>query len=334
MIGLARSSLQYRAIQRDDDALRLALIRLAKQYGRYGYRKIAKLFRVEGWKVNHKKVERLWHEEVQQLPQRHKKRKRLSHKDSSIICLRPTHPNHVSAIDFVHDKLSNDWNNKMLTVLNEFTRQALAVTVRIKMGVEDVLEALYPLLLRHGAPEYIQSDNGPEFAAEATYGWLRHVGSKPIRIYPGTSWENVDNERFTVQRRTASGGPQCRVVHDYEAGTDRHQSLAQAIQSHPPSSSAKHASASPRNLTRETADQWPRHRGLDAYACVANLFSSPFTCFRSTMILFQAIFSLNQVPDLSCIIVFRHLQTGAIGQQKFNLLLIFQRTVQNILGSG
>ena len=98
MIGLARSSLQYRPVSRDDDALRLALVQLAKQYGRYGYRKVTELLHIEGWQVNHKKVERLWREEGLQLPQRHKKRKRLYHKDSSIIRLRPTHPNHVWAI--------------------------------------------------------------------------------------------------------------------------------------------------------------------------------------------------------------------------------------------
>lgn len=95
VIGLSRSSLHYHAVPRDDDALRLALIRLAKQYGRCGYSKIAALLRIEGWLVNHKKVERLWREEGLQLPQRHKKRRRLYHKDSSIIRLRPTHPNHV-----------------------------------------------------------------------------------------------------------------------------------------------------------------------------------------------------------------------------------------------
>ena len=104
---MARSTQQYKARKADDDdTLRLALIRLAKQYGRYGYRKIAKLLRLEGWVVNHKKVERLWREEGLQLPKRHKKRKRLYHKDSSIIRLRPTH-NHIWAIYFVHDKLSS-----------------------------------------------------------------------------------------------------------------------------------------------------------------------------------------------------------------------------------
>lgn len=159
MIGLARSSLQYRPTPRDDDKLRMAIIRLAKRYGRYGYRKITELLHVEGWRVNHKKVERLWREEGLQLPKRHKKRRRLYHKDSSIIRMRPTHPNHVWAIDFVHDKLSNGRSYKMLTVLDEFTRQALAVKVRTNMDAEDVLEVLYPLLLRHGTPEYIRSDN-------------------------------------------------------------------------------------------------------------------------------------------------------------------------------
>jgi len=120
--------LQYKSIDKsDDEELRLALIRLAKQYGRYGYRKIAELLRIEGWKVNHKKVERIWREEGLQLPKRHKKRKRLYHKDSSIIRLRPRYPNHIWSIDFVHDKLSNGRAYKMLTVLDEYTRQALCV---------------------------------------------------------------------------------------------------------------------------------------------------------------------------------------------------------------
>lgn len=115
----------------------LAMIRLAKQYGRYGYRKITELLRIEGWYVNHKKIERLWREEGLKLPERHKKRRRLYHKDSSVIRLRPTHANHVWAIDFVHDKLSSVRSYKMLTVLDEFTRQALCVEVQDKMNSND-----------------------------------------------------------------------------------------------------------------------------------------------------------------------------------------------------
>ncbi len=180
----------------NDDALRLALIRLAKQYGRYGYRKITELLRIEGFKVNHKRVERLWRQEGLQLPQRHKRRKRLYHKDSSVIRLRPQFANHIWSVDFVHDKLSNGRRYKMLTVLDEFTRQALCVTVSFKMGSAEVLETLYPLFLKHGKPEYLRSDNGPEFIAAALQKWLARVGIKPIQIAPGSPWENGYNERF------------------------------------------------------------------------------------------------------------------------------------------
>ena len=176
----------------------MALIRLAKQYGRYGTRKVGELLRVAGWCVNHKKIERIWREEGLQLPQRHKKRKRLYHHNASVIRLRPKYPNHIWAIDFVHDKLSNGRSYKMLTVLDEYTREALCVTVAPKMGSADVLEALYPLLLKRGKPEYLRSDNGSEFIAEALQTWLQRVGVKPIHIYPGSplsktaspTWEN------------------------------------------------------------------------------------------------------------------------------------------------
>lgn len=194
---MTRSSFRYQSARSDDEEeLRLALIKLAKRYGRYGYRKIAALLRMEGWSVNHKKVERIWREEGLQLPKRHKKRRRLYHKDSSVIRLRPQYQNHIWSIDFVHDKLSSGRPYKMLTVLDEYTRQALCVEVKPKMDSADVLEALYKLLLKHGKPEYIRSDNGSEFIAAALQLWLRKVGIKPIQIYPGSPWENGYNERF------------------------------------------------------------------------------------------------------------------------------------------
>jgi transposase InsO family protein len=185
---MARSTQNCRCARQDDDGLRLAYIRLAKHFGLYGYRKIAELLRIEGWKVNHKRVERLWREEGLQLPQRHKKRKRLYYKDSSIIRLRPKYPIHIWSIDFVHDPLDSGRPDKMLTVIDEYTREALCVAVKPRMGNANVLEALYPLFLRHGKPQFIRSDNGPEFIAEAFQTWLTKVGIKPIRIYPGSPW--------------------------------------------------------------------------------------------------------------------------------------------------
>ena len=196
MLGIARSTLQYQSQRSDDEALRLEMVRLAKKFGRYGYRMITELLNTAGWKVNHKKVERLWREEGLQLPKRHKKRKRLYHKDTSVIRLRPKFPNHIWSIDFVHDRLSNGRPYKMLTVLDEYTREALCVAVSTTMGANDVLEALYPLLLKHGKPEYVRSDNGPEFIAATLQDWLVRVGIKPIQIYPGSPWENGYNARF------------------------------------------------------------------------------------------------------------------------------------------
>ena len=128
--------------EKNDDELRLALIRLAKQYGRYGYRKDGRLLRIEGWCVNHKKVERISREEGLQLPKRHKRRKRLYHHDASVIRLRPHAPNHIWSTDLVYNKLSNHRPYKMLTVIDENTREPLSVTVANAMGSYEVLEAL------------------------------------------------------------------------------------------------------------------------------------------------------------------------------------------------
>ena len=147
---------------------------------------MGELLQAEGWRANHKKVERLWREEDLQLPHRlphrHKKRNRLYHHNASVIRLRPQYPNHIWSIDFVHDKLSNGRPYKMLTLLDEYTREALCMSVAAKMGSADVLEALYPLLLKCGRPGYIRSDNGPEFAAAPFQELPQRVGIEPIRI--------------------------------------------------------------------------------------------------------------------------------------------------------
>ncbi|WP_299552898.1 integrase core domain-containing protein [uncultured Tateyamaria sp.] len=110
--------------------------------------------------------------------------------------MRPTHPNHVWAINFVHDKLGNGRSYKLLTVLDEYTREALCVMVRLKMNASDVLDVMHRLLMKHGKPEFIRSDNGPEFIAPQPQDWLRRVDIQPMQIYPGSPWGNEYNERF------------------------------------------------------------------------------------------------------------------------------------------
>ena len=134
-------------------------------------------------------IESSWNEEGLQLPHRRKKRRRLYHKDSSIIRLRPTHPDHIWAIDFIHDKLSNGRSYKMQAVLDEYTREALCVAARPKMNVNEVLDVLHPLLMKHGKPEFIRSDNGPKLIATHLQDWLKQVGIKPMQIYPGSPLE-------------------------------------------------------------------------------------------------------------------------------------------------
>ena len=84
----------------------------------------------------------------------------------------------------------------MLTVLDEYTREALCVAARSKMNADDVLDVLHRLLMKHGKPEFIRSDNGPEFIAQHLQKWLKRVGIQPMQIYPGSPWESGYNERF------------------------------------------------------------------------------------------------------------------------------------------
>ena len=157
-------------------------------------------YALKRWHVNHKKIERLSNREGLQLPHRHKKRRRLYHKDSSIIRLRPKHPNHIWAVDFVPDKLSNGRSYKMLTVLDEYTCEALCVAVRPKITANDVLDALHPLLIKHGKPEFLRSDNGLGFIAKHLQDWLKKIGIKPMQIYPGSPLEcgGIRKQRGTL----------------------------------------------------------------------------------------------------------------------------------------
>lgn len=198
MLGQARSTQRYlsRKHGEDEDSLRLAMVRLAKQYGRYGYRKITALLRIEGWPVNHKKVERLWCEEGLQVPKRHKKRKRLYDHKHSIIRMRPLYPQHIWSVDFVQDRLIRGRKYRMLTVIDEYTRQCLTVHARFNLTSQEVLEILSQLFIQHGKPNYIRSDNGSEFKAKLLQQWLKEVGVDPLYIYPGSPWENGFNERF------------------------------------------------------------------------------------------------------------------------------------------
>jgi putative transposase len=197
-----RTTQRYQPILADDeDALTAAIIRLASLYGRYGYRRITALLRSEGWYVNHKRVARIWRREGLKVPAKQPKRGRLWLNDGSCIRLRPCWRNHVWAYDFVQARTHDGRAFKMLTVIDEFTRECLAIEVARRIRSDDVLHVLTALFTRHGAPDYIRSDNGSEFTATAVREWLPKVGVKTLYIEPGSPWENGYNESFNGRLR-------------------------------------------------------------------------------------------------------------------------------------
>lgn len=186
----------------DDEApLRKRITELASQYGRYGYKRIAGLLRMEGWEVNKKRVERIWREEGLKVPQKQRRRARLWLADGSCIRLRPEYSDHVWSYDFVTDQTEDGRPFRILTIVDEFTREGLATVVQRRFRSIDVIEVLAGLFLTRGMPKHIRSDNGPEFTSKAIRKWLRNLEVGPLFIEPGSPWENGYNESFNGKLR-------------------------------------------------------------------------------------------------------------------------------------
>jgi putative transposase len=199
---------QHRSTQRkipttpdDEAALTADIIALALQYGRYGYRRITALLREAGWKVNRKRVERIWRQEGLKVPQKQPKKGRLWLNDGSCIRLRPEYPNHVWSYDFVEDRTHDGSKFRMLNIIDEFTRECLAIRVSRKLKAVDVIDVLSDLFILRGVPRHIRSDNGSEFVAKAVREWIKAVGAKTAYIEPGSPWENGYCESFNSKLR-------------------------------------------------------------------------------------------------------------------------------------
>jgi putative transposase len=199
---------QHRSTQRkaprgneDEEQLTADLIELARQYGRYGYRKISALLRDAGWLVNDKRVERIWRREGLKVPPKQPKRGRLWLADGSCIRLRPEYRNHVWSYDFVEDRTHDGRKFRMLNVVDEFTHECLAIRVDRKLKAIDVIDVLSDLFILRGVPGHIRSDNGPEFVAKAVQRWITAVGAKTAYIAPGSPWENGYVESFNARLR-------------------------------------------------------------------------------------------------------------------------------------
>ncbi len=185
----------------EEDRLVGCIINLATKYGRYGYRRITALLRNEGWKVNHKRVERIWRREGLKVPKKQPKRSRLWLTDGSCVRLRPEHKDHVWSYDFVKSRTSDGRSFRILTMIDEYSRECLAMLVNRSITSQDVIDQLFNLFILRGIPEHIRSDNGTEFTAREIRKWLARLGVKTLFIEPGSPWENGYIESFNGKLR-------------------------------------------------------------------------------------------------------------------------------------
>jgi transposase InsO family protein len=199
---------QWRGTQRyvplvraDEDALTRDIIALASEYGRYGYRRITALLQARGWPIGKDRVQRIWRREGLKVPQKQRARARLWLNDGSCVRLRPERANHVWSYDFVSAVTHDGRTLRMLTLIDEYTRECLAIRVARRLGRYEVIEALADMMLCRGVPEHIRSDNGPEFVAKELRKWLGSVGVGTLYIEPGSPWENGYCESFNGKLR-------------------------------------------------------------------------------------------------------------------------------------
>ncbi len=176
-------------------------IELACRYGRYGYRRIHQLLVREGWPINHKRLERIWKQEGLKVPGKQPKRGRLWFNDGSCLRLKPLFKDHVWSYDFVADRTHDGRPFRILTLIDEYSRECLALKVRRKFKAQDVVGVLAEEFLKKGLPVHLRSDNGPEFTAKAVREWLEKFGVKNLFIEPGSPWENGYNESFNGKLR-------------------------------------------------------------------------------------------------------------------------------------
>jgi len=202
IVGQPRGTQRYSVIVRaDEDALTQAIMALAVQYGRYGYRRITKMLNADGWDVGTDRVQRIWRREGLKVPQKQRPRGRLWLNDGSCVRLRPERRNHVWSYDFVEAQTHDGRKVRLMTLIDEFTRECLAIRVARRINGLGVLETMADVMLVRGVPEHIRSDNGPEMTAKVVRQWLANVGAKTLYIEPGSPWENGYCESFNGKLR-------------------------------------------------------------------------------------------------------------------------------------
>lgn len=180
----------------DEKRLTKAIYDVKRQWPRFGYRRVTAMLKRDGWRVNTKRVHRICRQEGLQVRRVQRKRHRLGTIDGGVTRLEATHRNHVWAYDFVHDRTEDGRRLKILTIVDEFTRESLAIEVGRSIKSRTLIEVLRELAQIRGLPNHIRSDNGPEFVARAVRQWLVEHGSQATFIEPGSPWQNAYCESF------------------------------------------------------------------------------------------------------------------------------------------
>jgi len=202
VVGQHRTTQRYRAITPDEERqLVKAMLDVSRRHPRYGYRRNTALLRRAGWLVNRKRIQRLSRQQGLKVPRKQHKRRRLGSSANSCSRRAATHRNHVWTYDFVFDRTEDGRRLKFLTVVDEFTRECLALPVAQHFTAQDVVAVLAELVAERGAPAFIRSDNGPEFIALAVRAWLARAGIETAFIDPGAPWENAYSETFNGKLR-------------------------------------------------------------------------------------------------------------------------------------
>jgi putative transposase len=202
VVDQPRSSQRYVSMKAvEDAALSEMMVALSKENPRYGYRRVWALLRREGWAVNKKRVQRLWREADLKVPAKERKRRRMGASENGCARRRAEYIDHIWSYDFAMDATEDGRRLKVMPIVDEYSRECLALEMERSITAEDVVEVLDRLFTERGEPDYIRSDNGPEFIAEAIKRWLASRGVKTLYIEPGAPWENAYSETFISRLR-------------------------------------------------------------------------------------------------------------------------------------
>jgi len=194
VLALHRSTKRRQPGHQERRALVARLHALSEQYPRFGYRKIFALLKAEHWPVSRETVRRLRKCAGLQVVKKARKRRPVG--PSTGTPTRAEHPNHVWSYDFVHDETTDGRRVKCLTILDEYTRESVAIHCARSITAGDVVQVLQRLFAQRGTPEYVKSDNGPEFVAQRVTTWLQAQQVATHFIAPGSPWQNGHNESF------------------------------------------------------------------------------------------------------------------------------------------